>query len=75
MRDERAWALAASVGIDRNMCCLHNASIDDEMRGWCAGNPRRLKVAKRAAYILNDWRASRLAERIISRAYDRMCRS
>lgn len=72
MRADRAWALAASVGIPRCGCSLHNAAIDDEMRGWCAGNPRRLKVAKRANYIMADSRISRLADSIVSRAYSRM---
>lgn len=72
MRMERAWALAATVGIPRCGCSLHNASIDDELRGWCAGNPKRLKVAKRANHILMDSRISRLADSIVSRAYARM---
>lgn len=72
MRTDRAFALAASVGIGRCACSLHNASIDTELRGWCAGNPQRLKVAKRATHILNDWRASQLADRIISRAFDQI---
>ncbi len=72
MRQDRGWALAASVGIERNMCCLHNASIDDAMTGWCKGNPHRLKVAKQARYILDDFTASRLADRIAARAFDRL---
>lgn len=75
MRDARGWALAASVGIPKCGCSLHNASIDTEMTGWCANNPRRLKVAKQARYILDNHDAGRLATRIISRAYDRMLRS
>ncbi len=74
MRMARVWKLAESVGIGRDMCCLHNASIDNEMTGWCKGNPHRLKVAKRARHIADDWTASRLASRIVSRAYDRMLR-
>ncbi len=74
MRSERAWKLAASVGIGQCMCSLHNAAIDDDMTGWCHNNPRRLKVAKQANHILNDWRASRLADRIVQRAFDRMVR-
>lgn len=70
--DSRAWKLAASVGIGRCMCSLHNAAIDDQMTGWCAGNPTRLKVAKRADHMLNDWRASRIAEQIIRNAWNRI---
>lgn len=70
-RHDKAWNLAATVGIPRCGCCLHNASIDDAMNGWCHNNPKRLKVAKRAVRILNDWRASRLASTIINRAYPR----
>jgi hypothetical protein len=69
---EKGWQIAESVGISRNMCCVHNASIDDELKGWCAGNPARLKAAKRANHLLNDWRASRLADRISARAFDRV---
>lgn len=73
-RDAEAWKIAAAVGIPRDGCCLHNASIDDGMRGWCAGagGRERLKAAKRANYILNDWRAHQLAEAIIRRAWDRV---
>jgi hypothetical protein len=70
-KHDRAWKLAASVGIPRDACCLHNASIDTDMTGWCFQNPQRLKVAKRAAHMLNDWAISRKAESIISRAYPR----
>jgi hypothetical protein len=72
MREDRAWSLAASVGIPRCGCSLHNASIDDAMTGWCAGNPMRLKIAKRANHILSDCRASQIASRITSRAWDKM---
>lgn len=73
-RADRAWALAASVGIPRNMCCLHNAAIDDSMQGWCKGNPKRLKVAKRANRMFIDYvfEPTRLADRITSRAYRRI---
>ncbi len=70
----KGWQLAASVGIPHCLCCLHNASIDDNMTGWCAGNPQRLKVAKRANHILNDWEASRKAERIIRKAWNQMAK-
>lgn len=71
---DRAWELAASVGIPRCGCSLHNASIDDDMRGWCHNNPERLRVAKRANYMLNNtaWQASRIVDRVQSRAYQRL---
>ena len=70
-RQEIGWSLAASVGIPRCGCSLHNASIDDELTGWCAGNPKRLKVAKKANWMVNEWawEPSNLATRIVSRAY------
>lgn len=76
-RHEAGWKLAASVGINRDMCCVHNASIDDAMTGWCSGpgGRERLKVAKRAVHILNDWSAARLAEQIVARAFDRVNRN
>ncbi len=68
----RAWKLAASVEIPRDMCCLHNASIDDEMKGWCADSPGRLKVAKRAVLMMDGaWAISDLARRIEARAFNR----
>lgn len=69
---DRGWALAKSVGIPRCGCSLHNAAIDDEMIGWCAGNPHRLKVAKQANHLLSLWHASNLADRIIARAWQKL---
>jgi len=68
----RGWALAASVGIPRDGCCLHNASIDRELKGWCHRNPKRYRVARQANYLVNQWPASRLARRIIAREYNKM---
>lgn len=65
----KGWALAASVGIGRCGCSLHNASIDDEMRGWCKDNPARLAAAKRAVRYVGDFRASRVGRAMVSRAY------
>lgn len=67
----RAWRLAASVGIGRDACCLHNASIDDRMTGWCKANPERLRAAKRATAILSDWTAHGIAETISARLWKR----
>jgi hypothetical protein len=67
MRLDRAFKLAASVGIPRNGCALHNASIDTEMRGWCFNNPARLKVAKRAAWLASNWAPS--ADKAVYRHY------
>ena len=69
MRSDRGWALAASVGIPRCGCSLHNASIDNAMTGWCARNPKRLKVAKQATHIINDYSASRIAETLTRRKW------
>ena len=66
---DKGWALAATVDIPRHMCALHNASIDDKMTGWCHDNPHRLAVAKQAAKLVNDWRASRIAEKMLEREY------
>lgn len=73
-RIDAGFALAATVGIPRCGCSLHNASIDDDLKGWCAGNPHRLKVAKRANYIVTEyaWHPTRLADRIVQRAYARV---
>jgi hypothetical protein len=67
---DRGFALALTVGIPRNMCCLHNASIDDNLQGWCKGNPAMLKIAKRANLIVNDWSATRLADAICKRLWN-----
>ena len=75
-REDRGWALAASVGIPRNTCCLHNASIDTDYRGWCSGpdGHHRLKVAKQANWMVTTWcwEPYRLADRIIARAWERV---
>lgn len=69
---ERAWKVAEAAGIPRHGCCLHNASIDDGLTGWCAGNPERLKAAKRATAMLNGaWALNDLGSRIWRRAYNR----
>jgi hypothetical protein len=76
-RMEQGFALALSVGIPRDLCCLHNASIDDEMTGWCANNPKRLKAAKKAAWMCSEWcwEPTRLASKIISKAWNEMIAS
>jgi hypothetical protein len=69
----RGWKLAKSVGIGRCGCSLHNASIDDNLTGWCSeGGREMLKVAKRANLIVNDWSISDLGECITRKAYNRM---
>lgn len=69
-RHARGWSIAASVGIPRNGCALHNASIDDDLSGWCKDNPGRLAAAKLARRYVNDWRASAAADRMTARAWD-----
>lgn len=68
----RAWKLAESVGIPHDGCCLHNASVDDDMKSWCAGNPKRLAVAKRASRMMDEaWALSDLARNIERRAFNK----
>lgn len=70
----RAWALAATVDIPRDGCCLHNASIDDGRKGWCAGpdGAHRLRVAKHASRMFDEaWKVHTLAERAASKEYAR----
>jgi hypothetical protein len=69
MRHARGWAIAKPRGMTC-MCCIHNASIATPGSGWGA-DPSNIKAAKRALHYLEDWRASRLAERIIQRAFPR----
>lgn len=73
-RIDAGFALASTVGIHRCGCSLHNASIDDSMTGWCHNNPKRLKVARKANWMVNDWawEPTRLAERIVARAWNKM---
>lgn len=69
---DRAWRKAASVEIPRDGCCLHNASIDDNLRGWCAGNPERLRVAKAASVQMEHaWKINRLFERLYAILWNR----
>lgn len=68
----RGWKVANDAGIPRDGCCLHNASIDDDMRHWCAGSPERLRAAKRATAIIEGaWAISDLRERITSRIWNK----
>ena len=69
MKIDRGFALARANGISPDMCCIHNASIDENLTGWCHNNPARLKAAKRAKRIVDDCRHNRLAESVIARAY------
>lgn len=69
---QRGWDFAATVGIPHCGCSLHNASIDDDLQGWCKDNPERLRVAKRANYMVNQWQASRIADRVIKAAWNRL---
>ncbi len=71
-RHEEGWKLAASVGIPHCGCSLHNASIDDSLTGWCKNNPERLKVARQANHIVNDWEISHKADRIVRRAWNKL---
>lgn len=66
----RAFALAATVGLPADGCCIHNAACDVNLTGWCHGNPQRLHVAKRVNHELKDWRASEVAGRVSSRAWN-----
>lgn len=66
----RAFALAATVGLPADGCCIHNAACDVNLTGWCFRNPERLRVAKQVNHDLNDWRASEIAGRVSSRAWN-----
>lgn len=68
----KGWELAATVEIPRNACALHNASIDDGLTGWCFQNPERLRVAKRANYLVNQWPGSKIADRLVRSAWNRL---
>ena len=72
---ERGWKFAHSVGIGRCGCSLHNAAIDDSMTGWCYQNPERLRVAKAANRIVNDFSISDLGQRIKARLWNRFADS
>lgn len=67
---QKGWNIAKQAGIGLDMCCIHNASIDDALKGWCFQNPERLKAAKRANFILSDFHISHLGQRLIDRAWN-----
>ena len=68
----RAWRIAWAAGIPRDMCCLHNASIDSTLSGWCKDNPQRLKIARRCVEMIDQsWAVTHMGERIWKRAYNR----
>ena len=53
------------------MCCLHNASVDDSLSGWCKGAPERLAAARRCVAMIEGARAvSDIGERVWRRAYN-----
>lgn len=68
---ERGFAIAKAAGISPDMCCIHNCSISEVGQGWGAnpGGRERIKAARRAKRLLDDWTASHMADRIIDRAY------
>jgi hypothetical protein len=70
MRRNRVDAVCRANGLD--IRCLHNAAGDDGLTGWCHQNPGRLKLAKALNRELSDWTPSRIAERICSRAWQRV---
>lgn len=69
---DQGWKLAATVGIPRCSCSLHNASIDDGLTGWCKDNPERLKVARKANHLINQWPGSRIADKLVESAWNRL---
>ena len=65
---DRAWQIAKRAGIPADDCSLHNASIDNDLKGWCQDNPARLKAAKRAVRMIDGvWGISDLGHRITRR--------
>jgi hypothetical protein len=66
MKVDRLRAECEAVGLE--FSCVHNASIDDNLAGWCYRNPPRLKIAKRIDRESKDFTENRLAERIVRRA-------
>ncbi len=75
-KTDRGFAIAASAGIGRDMCCIHNASIADVGRGWGAGVDGRatIKTARRALRVLDDFTEHRIADRIIAHAWKTVSR-
>lgn len=70
---ELAWKLAASVEIPQCMCCLHNASIDHKLEGWCHNNMHRLVVAKCVvAMFRKAWRFSTRCEQQWKKDWNRL---
>ena len=62
-RRNRAWKLAATVGIGRCGCSLHNASFATIGNGWGAGN----RVQPEGRQVI---RVARAATRILNSAFD-----
>jgi hypothetical protein len=50
--------------------CIHNAAIDDDLKGWCCRNPVLLRDAKRIDRMWNDYRASTIVDNVLSRMFD-----
>ena len=54
--------------------CIHNATLDTELKGWCFQNPALLHTAKRINRMWNDYRASEIVDRVLSRMFDQVQR-
>ena len=68
-RHDAARKLAAAHGLPYDGVCLHNASIDFDLKGWCFQNPERLKIARHCSFEFSNYQESQLADRIIGRAF------
>jgi hypothetical protein len=73
MRADRGWAIARDeAGIGRCMCSLHNCSIATIGKGWGhnPGGRERIKAARRALRLIDDYTMNRIADRVVSRAWE-----
>lgn len=51
--------------------CVHNATLDDQLNGWCTTRAQ-LRAARQCKALLHDWDASHVADRASKRKWSQL---
>lgn len=68
-RSRRLWQAAFDMPELPPFNCIHNAAIDDEMRGWCR-NRLQLRTAKICDELVSDHSPDRIVEKLTRRLWE-----
>ena len=71
MKRERArqlWATAFDCGLP-DFNCIHNAAIDDGLKGWCR-NRLQLRTARICNELVSDYSQDRIVEKLVRRLWE-----